>query len=380
MRLFESAPSTNYPQRRIAPTFTGAWQTATAVGGLPKPDWGSDAIANDGSCVSLVEHFDPGQVVYRSSMGVQMAGDSRVLLAQLPDASVDLIVTSPPFALLRRKSYGNEDQSSYVAWLAAFGRAAHRVLKDTGSFVLDLGGAYQRGIPVRSLYPYRVLLAFCDDLGYYLAEDFYWHNPSKLPSPIEWVNKRKIRAKDSVNNLFWLSKTPWPKADITKLRQPYSEGMQALLKDPPAYSNAQERPSGHCISSSFGNDNGGSLPANLLSIPNSVSSSRFQKLCKELNEAVHPARFPSGLPQFFVRMLTDPGDVVLDIFSGSNTTGEVAEAEGRRWLSFEIDRDYACLSALRFVPDVGHLEARQVLKRLRSPETLQLFGGTVVDD
>lgn len=312
-------------------------------------------------------------------MGVQMAGDSRVLLAQIPDASIDLIVTSPPFALLRRKSYGNEDQSSYVAWLSTFGRAAHRVLKDTGSFVLDLGGAYQRGVPVRSLYPYRVLLAFCDDLGYHLAEDFYWHNPSKLPSPIEWVNKRKIRAKDSVNNVFWLSKTAWPKADITRLRQPYSEGMRTLLKDPGSYHDAKERPSGHCISSNFGNDNGGSLPANLLSIPNSASSSRFQRLCKEMDESVHPARFPSGLPRFFIRMLTDPGDVVLDIFSGSNTTGEMAEMEGRRWLSFELDRDYACLSALRFVPGVGCHEAGQALKRLRSSEILHLHEGFLVD-
>jgi site-specific DNA-methyltransferase (cytosine-N4-specific) len=313
-------------------------------------------------------------------LGVQVAGDSRVLLADLPDASIDLIVTSPPFALLRKKSYGNEDQSAYVTWLAEFGQAAQRVLKDTGSFVLDLGGAYQRGVPVRSLYPYRVLLTFCDDIGYHLAEEFYWHNPSKLPSPIEWVNKRKIRAKDSVNNVFWFSKTAWPKADITKVRQPYSERMRRLLKDPAAYYDPKDRPSGHDISSRFGNDNGGSLPSNLLSISNSGSSSRFQKVCKNLGESVHPARFPSGLPQFFIRMLTDPGDVVLDIFSGSNTTGEIAEAEGRRWLSFELDRDYACLSILRFIPDVGHLEARRALKRLRSPESLHVLGGAVVDD
>jgi site-specific DNA-methyltransferase (cytosine-N4-specific) len=292
---------------------------------------------------------------------------------------VDLIVTSPPFALLRRKPYGNRDQAEYVAWLLEFAQAAHRVLKDTGSFVLDIGGAYQRGVPVRSLYPYRVLLGFCDDLGYHLAEEFFWHNPSKLPSPIEWVNKRKIRAKDSVNNVFWFSKTEWPKADISRVRQPYGPRMRLLLKDPAAYYAPKDRPSGHGISGAFGQDNGGALPSNLLSIPNSGSSSRFQKLCKALGEAGHPARFPLGLPQFFIRMLTDPGDVVVDIFSGSNTTGEVAEAESRRWLAFELDRDYACLSALRFLPDVGEVGARLALKRLRAGESLHLMGGTVVD-
>jgi site-specific DNA-methyltransferase (cytosine-N4-specific) len=182
-----------------------------------------------------------------------------------------------------------------------------------------------------------------------------------------------------VNNVFWFSKSEWPKADVTRVRQPYSARMRRLLKDPAAYYDPKDRPSGHGISSRFGQDNGGSLPSNLLSIPNSGSSSKFQKLCKELGEPVHPARFPAALPQFFIRMLTDPGDVVLDIFSGSNTTGEAAEAEGRRWLSFELDRDYACRSALRFIPDAGSLEARRVLKRLRSKESLHILGGSVVD-
>jgi DNA modification methylase len=366
--------------RRIAPTSAQTWQDHAPVEPSSTRRWSSDAVGAGGSCATLVGRIDDSQISYRTRLGVQAVGDSRQLLDLLPKGSVDLIVTSPPFALLRRKAYGNEDQADYVAWLLEFGKAAHRVLKDTGSFVLDIGGAYQRGVPVRSLYPYRVLLGFCDDLGYHLAEEFHWHNPSKLPSPIEWVNKRKIRVKDSVNNVFWFSKTEWPKADISRVRQPYSARMRLLLKDPAAYYDPKNRPSGHGISGRFGQDNGGSLPSNLLSIPNSGSSSRFQKLCKELSEPVHPARFPGGLPQFFIRMLTDPGDVVLDIFSGSNTTGEMAEAEGRRWLGFELDRDYACLSALRFIPEVGALEARRALKRLRLPESLHILGGAIADD
>lgn len=368
------------PPRVVVSAATDVWQDPRTVEPPSTRRWGSDAVGPEGSCAALVSRIDGAQIAYRTRLGVQMTGDSRVLLEHLPAGSIDLIVTSPPFALLRRKAYGNEDQADYVAWLTQFGQAAYRVLKDTGSFVLDIGGAYQRGLPVRSLYPYRVLLRFCDDLGYHLAEEFHWHNPSKLPSPIEWVNKRKIRVKDSVNNVFWFSKTEWPKSDISRVRQPYSARMRLLLQDPAAYYDPKNRPSGHDISSRFGQDNGGSLPSNLLSISNSGSSSRFQKLCKELREPAHPARFPGALPQFFIRMLTDPGDVVLDIFSGSNTTGEMAEAEGRRWLAFELDRDYACLSALRFIPEVGTLEARRALKRLRSPEPLHVFGGLVVDE
>src|ERR1044072_8389418 len=283
-------------------------------------------------------------VVYSTDLGRQLAGDSRHVLAKLPSESVDLIITSPPFSLLRKKTYGNEDQDSYVAWLSDFGAAAKRVLKPTGSFVLDLGGAYQRSRPVRSLYNFRVLLDFCDRLGYELAEEFFWFNPAKLPTPIEWVNKRKIRAKDAVNTVWWFSKTDWPKANISNVLLPYSDRMKKLLEDPAKFYTPRGRPSGHDIAEGFGRDNGGAIPPNLLQIPNTDSNSFYLRTCKGLNRESHPARFPSALPEFFIKFLTDPGDIVLDIFSGSNTTGFVAESLRRRWLSIELDHAYACLS------------------------------------
>src|ERR1039457_4182198 len=185
------------------------------------------------------------QKVYETDQGLQVSGDSKEILRLLPDESVDLIVTSPPFALLRQKSYGNEDQSAYVAWLSEFGEAAKRVLKQTGSFVLDLGGAYERGRPVRSLYNFRVLLDFCDRLNYNLAEEFFWHNTAKLPSPIEWVNKRKIRVKDSVDTIWWFSKSEYPKADVRRVLVEYSDRMKELLRDPAAFYQPAVRPSAH---------------------------------------------------------------------------------------------------------------------------------------
>lgn len=84
-------------------------------------------------------------VTYTTALGTQYCGDSRALLKELPAGSVDLIITSPPFALLRQKSYGNETQAEYSRWLAGFGELAKRVLKDSGSLVIELGGAYKRG-------------------------------------------------------------------------------------------------------------------------------------------------------------------------------------------------------------------------------------------
>ena len=321
----------------------------------------SDAWAD--TVGSILSELPLEPVVYRTRLGMQLAGDSEALMARLPPASIDLIVTSPPFALLRKKSYGNEAQADYVAWLARFGAAAHRILKDSGSLVLDLGGAYQRGRPVRSLYNYRVLIEFCDNLGYRLAEEFFWHNTAKLPSPIEWVNKRKIWVKDSVDTIWWLSKADDPKADVRRVLVEYSDRMKELLRDPQAFYQPGLRPSAHAVGAAFARDNGGAIPPNLLQFPNTGSTTNYLRLCRLLGERPHPARFPAQLPRFFIRFLTEPGDIVLDIFSGSNTTGWVAESEGRRWLSMELDESFARLSAVRFMEgwpedDVGVTFAR----------------------
>lgn len=299
-------------------------------------------------------------LVYQTAAGQQLCGDSRHLLRLLEPGSVDLIVTSPPFALLREKSYGNKDQHEYVDWILEFGRAALPALRDTGSLVMDLGGAYQRGEPVRSLYQWRVLLRMCDELGYRLAEEFYWHNPAKLPSPIEWVNKRKIRVKDSVNTVWWFSKTSWPKSDVRRVLAPYSDRMKKLIRDPDSFYRPKDRPSGHEISKGFGTDNGGAIPPNLLTFPNTDSNGHYLRTCKAIDREGHPARFPLELPGFFIRMLTDPGDLVVDIFSGSNTTGRAAEDLGRRWIGMEERRDYAALSSVRFMEacEVEHIRAR----------------------
>lgn len=319
------------------------------------------------------------KAAYKTRFGSAYCGDSQELLCDLHDRSVNLVVTSPPFALQRKKSYGNEDQRQYVDWLTAFGRIIFDKLADDGSFVLDLGGAYQKGVPVRSLYNYRVLLRFCDELGFHLAEEFFWHNTSKLPSPIEWVNKRKIRAKDSVNTIWWFSKTEWPKADIRRVLVPYSERMKKLLKDPKKFYTPAKRPSGHDISASFGKGNRGAIPSNLLQIANSGSLGRYESACKRIGVERHPARFPMKLPRFFIEMLTDPNDLVVDVFAGSNTTGEVAQALGRNWLSFELNREYVAASAFRFIDHGDAVRLRDVFDRIAAGETVDLSKGEVVE-
>jgi site-specific DNA-methyltransferase (cytosine-N4-specific) len=307
--------------------------------------------------------------VYSTRNGACFLGDSLELLRQLPEECVDLVVTSPPFALLRQKAYGNKDQAAYVDWLCGFGVEVRRVLRETGSFVLDLGGAYQRGVPVRSLHQYRVLLKMCDEVGLFLAEEFFWHNPAKLPSPIEWVNKRKLRAKDSVNTVWWFSKSEWPKADVRKVLVPYSERMKTLLKNPDKFYKPKDRPSGHDISKGFASgQNGGAIPPNLLQIPNTESNSSYLRLAKLVGLKGHPARFPAALPEFFIKFLTDNEDLVVDIFAGSNTTGRVAEELGRHWIAMERDADYVAGSALRFMDHLPESRVPETFARVAAPD------------
>ncbi|MUL36261.1 DNA-methyltransferase [Gloeocapsopsis dulcis] len=287
--------------------------------------------------------------LYTTNYGAAYVGDSLLLLDQIEPNSIDLVLTSPPFALQRQKTYGNVEQADYVEWLLAFCKKIYRVLSPTGSFVLDLGGAYQSKRPVRSLHNYRILIKLCDELEFRLAQEFFWFNPAKLPSPIEWVNKRKIRAKDAVNTVWWLSKTDHPKANVSNVLVPYSDRMKKLQANPQKYYKPKERPSGHDISTSFATDNGGAIPSNLLEIPNTESNSQYIQLCKSVAISPHPARFPQKLPLFFINFLTEPGDTVLDIFAGSNTTGFVAEELARKWIAFEEELPYLAASAFRFL-------------------------------
>jgi len=280
-------------------------------------------------------------------------GDGRsYLFSSAQESSVDLIVTSPPFGLVRKKSYGNEDADRYCDWFRPFAEGFHRVLKDTGSLVIDIGGAWVPGQPTRSLYHFKLLVMLVEEYGFHLCQEHYWFNPSKLPTPAEWVNVRRVRVKDAVNTVWWLSKTPYPKANNKRILQPYSKSMEHLLKN--GY-KAKLRPSGHDISDKFNKDNGGSVPPNLLAIANTESNGHYQDRCRAENIPIHPARFPAQLPEYFIRFLTDPGDLVVDPFAGSCVTGVVAENLKRQWACCELSEEYLLGARARFEPTIQPL-------------------------
>ena len=258
---------------------------------------------------------------------------------------MNLVVTSPPYALEFKTEDGNVAKIDYVDWLRPIAEQIYRVLAEDGSFVLNIGGSYNPGQPTRSLYHFKVLIMLCEDVGFHLAQEAFWYNPAKLPAPAEWVNVKRWRVKDSVEYIWWLSKSPRPHADNRGVLVPYSPDMQRLLVK--GY-RAKKRPSGWDITNKFSRNHGGAIPSNLIERGNNESNSEYIRACKDAGVKPHPARYPAALPEFFIKLTTRKADLVLDPFAGSNVTGRVAEDCSRRWLSMEISPDYARNSALRF--------------------------------
>jgi len=295
-----------------------------------------------GAPTTLIPGFAPS---YVTGWGAAYCTDGLPWLRDIAADSIDLVVTSPPYALEFKKEYGNVAKDRYVEWLKPFGAEIHRILKPEGSFVLNIGGSYNQGSPTRSLYHFKALIMLCEELGFHLAQECFWHNPAKLPSPAEWVTVRRQRIKDSVEYIWWLSKTRFPKANNRKVLNEYSADMKRLLKR--GY-RPKQRPSGHVITAKFGNDQGGAIPSCLIERGNNESNSEYIRACAAAGYKAHPARFPRALPEFFIKFLTEEEGIVIDPFAGSNMTGFTAERLGRRWLTAEIKEGYLLASRVRF--------------------------------
>jgi DNA modification methylase len=310
------------------------------------------------------------KINYKTDLGKYYLGDSKELLAsELGEklrGKVQLIITSPPFPLNNKKSYGNLNGREYKKWFSNLAPIFSNLLKENGSVVIELGNAWEKNRPVQSLLHLESLIAFAKnkEAKLSLCQQFVCYNPSRLPSPAQWVTINHIRTTDSYTHVWWFGKTDHPKADTGKVLRPYSKSMKGLLKRQKY--NSGKRPSEHSISENgFLKDHGGSIPQNFFelepldksrdvrlpnafSLSNTNSNDDFLRACRENGIVPHPARMPEGLISFFVQFLSDPGDIVLDPFAGSNTTGYIAEKLKRNWVGIEINESYLSQAKLRF--------------------------------
>lgn len=309
-----------------------------------------------------------GDLSYKTKLGKCYCGKCEDVIRKLRiKGKVQLLLTSPPFPLNNKKKYGNLNGEEYLQWFSALAELFSSVLTPNGSIVIELGNAWEKGRPVQSLLNLNSLLRFVNNerAGLRLCQEFICHNPARLPSPAQWVTVNRIRAIDSFTHIWWMANSDYPKADNRKILRPYSKSMEKLIQTQKF--NAGKRPSEHVISEKgFLTDHHGSispnvleleqidttkphrLPYSMLSCANTRSTDFFTKTCKERGIVPHPARMPYQLASFFIDFLTDEGDLVLDPFGGSNTTGFCAEQKKRKWISIEANQEYIEQSKIRF--------------------------------
>lgn len=264
------------------------------------------------------------------------------------EGRVNLIFTSPPFPLNRKKKYGNLQGEEYIRWLANVCTDLKDLLADDGSFVIEVGNSWAPKMPVMSTLSLEALLNIHKQTGMHLCQQFISYNTAKLPSPAQWVTVERIRLKDSFTHIWWFSKSPKPKANNKNVLVEYSSSMKKLLQNKKY--NSGRRPSEHNIGgASFLNDNRGAIPSNVLVSSNTQSSNPYLEYCKTQKIEPHPARMPIDIPIFFIKLLTSEGDLVFDPFGGSNTTGEAAVRTKRKWVSVEPNEEYIIGSKGRFL-------------------------------
>ena len=304
-------------------------------------------------------------VEYKTQLGAAIVGKSEDVLRGRAGESlrgkVQLVFSSPPFPLNRKKKYGNKEGPAFKKWLCGYAETLTNLLTPDGSIVIEMGNAWKPRLPVMSTLAIETLLAFQRAAKLYLVQEFIWFNPARLPSPAQWVTVKRMRVKDAFTRLWWLSPTPFPKADNRRVLAPYSGSMKSLLETQKY--NAGDRPSEHSINAtSFLKNNGGAIPPNVLTVENdepvnvsnlivganTSANDQYSRFCKTRGLELHPARMPVGLAKFFINLCTEPGNLVCDPFAGSNTTGAAAEELNRRWITIEAEPAYAAGGRGRF--------------------------------
>ncbi len=249
-------------------------------------------------------------------------GDCLQKLKLLEDNSVDLIVTSPPYADQRKNTYGGISTKEYVKWFLPISEELLRVLKPTGTFILNIKEKVQDG--ERSTYVLELILEMRRQ-GWLWTEEFIWHKKNSYPG--KWPN----RFRDAWERLLQFNKNKKFNMYQETVMVPIGDWAKTRLKK---LSETDQIRDNSKVGSGFGKnisnwvDREMAYPTNVL------------HLATECNNKNHSAAFPSSLPEWFIKLFTKEGDVVLDPFMGSGTTNIVAQRMGRNSIGIEIQEQY----------------------------------------
>jgi site-specific DNA-methyltransferase (adenine-specific) len=249
-------------------------------------------------------------------------GDCTQLLKTLPDDSVDLIFTSPPYADQRKQTYGGFHPDDYVEWFLPISLQLLRVLKPTGTFVLNIKEKVVNG--ERSTYVMELILEMRKQ-GWFWTEEFIWHKKNCYPG--KWPN----RFRDSWERLIQFNKSKHFYMNQKAVMVPMGDWSKTRLKN---LSETDKTRDESKVGSGFGKNISNWLDREM-AYPTNVLH-----LATECNNKKHSAAFPEGLPEWFIKLFTKEGDTVLDPFMGSGTTNAVAQRMRRNSIGIEIVPEY----------------------------------------
>ena len=255
-----------------------------------------------------------------------LQGDCGEVLRGLPDDSVDLIFTSPPYADSRKQTYGGVHPDGYVEWFLPKAEQFRRVLKPEGTFVLNVKERVVGG--ERHTYVLELILALRRQ-GWLWTEEFCWHKKNCYPG--KWPN----RFRDAWERCLQFNRVKRFKMNQEAVKVPMGDWAKTRLRNLSDTDRARDESKvrsgfGKKVSNWIGRDR--AYPTNVL------------HLATECGNRSHSAAFPLALPQWFVRLFTDPGDLVLDPFLGSGTTARAAQSLGRAYLGIDVDPVYCRLA------------------------------------
>lgn len=290
-------------------------------------------------------------VAFETNLGVAIWGDCHATFGAL-DETVHLVVTSPPYPLRKPRAYGPPPGDDYVAFIVRSLEPIVRRLVPGGSVCLNLSNdCFEPGSPARSVYCERVLLALHDRLGLSLMDRLIWHNPSKAPGPVRWASMARNQLNVAWEPIFWFTNDPsCVRADNRGVLEPHTERHLSLIAAGGTAREASYSDGAYRLHPGrFGNATPGRIPRNVLVRGHTCPDSRrYRHDAVALGLPVHGAVMPISIPDFLIRFLSEPGDLVVDPFGGTCKTGRAAEALGRRWIVTETVLEYLRASGERF--------------------------------